>query len=79
MSSCRRRASINCRQKGGFLLIVDTLCGVFGRFEFVRDPLIRKCMVSSGEMSPRDFEPPDAKAAAQAIVDLLAAELTGAP
>ncbi len=49
------------------------------RFEFVRDPLIRTSMVSNGEMLPRGFEPPDAKAAAQAIVDLLTAELTRAP
>ena len=57
----------------------DVPAGALERFELVRDPLIRTSMVSKGEMVPRDLGPPDAKAAAQAIVDLLAAELTGAP
>ncbi len=57
----------------------DVPVGALARFEYVRDPLIRKSMVTNGEMVPRDFGPPDAKAAAQAIVDLLAAELTGVP
>ena len=48
-------------------------------FERVRDPLIQTPMVSKGEILPRDLEPGEAKAAAQGVVDLLAAEMGNAP
>ena len=53
----------------------DVPAGMLVEFERVRDPLIGKPMVAKGEMLPRDFDPLEAKAAAQAIVDLLAAEV----
>ncbi len=51
---------------------------MLAEFERVRDPLIQTPMVSKGELLPRDLEPAAAQAAAQAVVDLLAAE-TGGP
>ena len=65
---------------GGLLQIddEDVPAGMLVEFERVRDPLIGKPMVAKGELLPRDFGPVEAKAAAQAIVDLLAAEMSGA-
>ena len=56
----------------------DVPANMLAEFERVRDPLIQTPMVSLGELLPRDLEPSAAQAAAQAVVDLLAAE-TGGP
>ncbi len=56
----------------------DVPVDMLAEFERVRDPLIQTQMVSKGEMLPRDLEPAVARAAAQAVVELLAAE-TGGP
>ena len=56
----------------------DVPADMLAEFERVRDPLIKAPMVSGGEMLPRDLKPSAAWAAAQGVVDLLAAE-TGDP
>ena len=53
----------------------DVPADMLGKFERIRDPLIQTHMVSRGEMLPRDLEPFAARAAAQSVVDLLAAEM----
>lgn len=53
----------------------DVPPGMLAEFMRVRDPLIGKPMVARGEMLPRDFERPQARAAARDIVSLLAAEM----
>ena len=55
----------------------DVPSGVLATFERVRDPLIQTPMVSRGEMLPRGLKPAEAKTAAQAVMDLLAAEMGG--
>lgn len=53
----------------------DVPPGMLAAFERVRDPLIQTPMVSKGGMLSRDLGPSEAKAAAQGVADLLAAEL----
>ena len=55
----------------------DVPADMLAAFERVRDPLIQTPMVSRGEMLPRGLEPSAARAAAQGVVDLLAAETGG--
>ena len=55
----------------------DVPAEMLAEFERVRDPLIRTPMVLKGEMLSRDLEPSAAQAAAQAVMDLLAAETGG--
>ena len=56
----------------------DVPADMLAASERVRDLLIKAPMVSRGEMLLRDLEPSAARAAAQGVVDLLAAE-TGDP
>lgn len=53
----------------------DVPAGGLAEFERVRDPLIGKPIVARGEMLPRALGAAEARAAAQAIVSLLAAEM----
>ena len=55
----------------------DVPAGRLAEFERVRDPLIDTPMVSKGEMLPRELDVAEAKAAVQAIVDLLAVDIGG--
>ena len=57
----------------------DVPATMLAEFERVRDPLIQTPMVSLGELLPRDLKPFAAQAAAQAVVDSLAAAETGGP
>ena len=52
----------------------DVPAGKLAGFERVRGPLIAKPMVAKGEMLARDLGASEARAAAQDIVSLLAAE-----
>ncbi len=53
----------------------DVPAGMLAEFDRVRDPLIQTLMVSRGEMLPRGLDFAQARAVAQSIVDLLAAEM----
>lgn len=53
----------------------DVPADMLAEFERVRNPLIQTPTVSRGEMLSRDLEPSKAQAAAQSVVDLLAAEM----
>ncbi len=56
----------------------DVPPGRLAEFERVRDPLIAKPMVARGEMLARGLDLAEARAAAQSIVGLLAAEMSRA-
>lgn len=53
----------------------DVPATALATFEWVRDPLIAKPLVIKGEMLPRDLDPLEGRALAQAVLDLLVAEV----
>jgi hypothetical protein len=55
----------------------DVPSGKLETFDWIRDPLIAKPLIIKGEMVPRDLDPQEGRAIAQAILDLLVDEVSG--